>query len=176
MAKSVLDRQAMVEAVLEEIGLELQSRVHFSTDPIMAEEVMPALDLSEERDVPGLTRHLHPIVLLGGNSNDIIQCLEPDTSVEWHCHLDIDIYHVICRGHVIVQRLRKDENGEPITGADGELSRETSRMDPLDWWYVPRGEPYAFWTEDERSCKFYRHIERPGERPQDCADPAAEPR
>lgn len=128
MGKPVASRKADVDAVLDECGVDLESQVFFSNDDVIANEVMPGLDRTDERDVPGLTRQLFPVVTVGASQARFSGCLKPGATVPWHCHPDIDVYHTVCTGQVTVERLKKDENGNPITGADGQLEREESEL------------------------------------------------
>lgn len=172
MGMSVAERQDQIERACEDLELDLKSQLFTSKDPIIADELMPRLDLSEEIDVAGVTRRLFPIVLSASPSAALINCLDPHTEIEWHCHRHIEVHHLVCSGHVILERLARDGDGNPIRKDDGSYKRETIQLDACSWWYAPRGIPYAYRTKNDRACVTYRHIES-DDGPRDCVDDSA---
>jgi hypothetical protein len=163
-----------VKSVLHEAGVDLGSQVFCSNDPVIAHQVMPRLNRSDENPLPGVTKYVLPFGMGSklGMLNEIV--LEPNAGVPWHCHPSVTVRHTVIQGHVILERLVK-RNGKPVPGPKG-LLREHKRLDVGDFWRAPPGEPYAYRAEDEPARTRYDHEEDPIHQPvQQCLDPSAKP-
>jgi hypothetical protein len=165
----------LVQQVLDEAGVDLASRLYASTDPVMAQYVIPRLDCSHENPIEGVTKWIVPLPWPCGNSHEKDLCLEPHTKVRWHCHKDAFILHVITQGELTLERLLRSDAGEVIRDAEGKPTRMQSRLKQRDYWIAPPGEPYSYWTGEVRACTRYKHMGGTGLETEACLDPDAFP-